>query len=179
MCGSRVSRSCEFVYDAVTLFDYFYSAVNPILNVAIVQNAKLLRKCTMLEKNLSCLYKTAWAHLRRKDEYIEALKHQIKAFRKLTGMVTPGVPLDANLADAIDGNPADASEEPHSKCESTEQCSTYILGDKYFLYLNLFISMHCATMPQRGLQCKTRLPCAGGNVRKLADLLETSNALIK
>eukprot|EP00892_Ulva_mutabilis_P002445 jgi/Ulvmu1/12200/UM085_0064.1 len=64
------------------------------------QNAQLLRKCTMLEKNLSCLYKTAWAHVRRKDEYIESLKDQIKQFRKATGMVAPGVPLDG--VDAAD-----------------------------------------------------------------------------
>lgn len=82
----------------------------------ISQNAQLLRKCAMLEKNLSCLYKTAWAHVRRKDDYIETLKGQIKDFRRLTGMVAPGVPLDGDSADAMD-----AVEDPAvgSKCGTT------------------------------------------------------------
>lgn len=48
----------------------------------------------MLEKNLSCLFKTAWAHLHRKDMQIVDLKQQIKDFRKVTGMIAPGVTCD-------------------------------------------------------------------------------------
>lgn len=84
-----------------------------VMCIPIAQNSKLLQKCTMLEKNLSCLFKTAWAHLRRKDEYIEALKIQIKDFRKLTGMVAPGVQHDGNLAASSDG-----SAELGQKCVS-------------------------------------------------------------
>lgn len=79
-----------------------------------LQNAKLLRKCTMLEKNLSCLYKTAWAHVRRKDDYIQKLKTQIKVFRQVTGMVTPGVFLDGNHADV----PDTAGVPVTSRCDS-------------------------------------------------------------
>ena len=48
----------------------------------------------MLEKNLSCLFKTAWANLHRKDTQIVDLKQQIKEFRKITGMVAPGLKCD-------------------------------------------------------------------------------------
>lgn len=62
-----------------------------VLSLLFVQGDQLRQRCTMLEKNLSCLFKTAWEHLHRKDQQIVDLKQQIKEFRKVTGMVAPGV----------------------------------------------------------------------------------------
>ena len=47
-----------------------------------MQSEKLQKKCAMLEKNLSVLYKTAWAHLHRKDGHIERLKESLKETRR-------------------------------------------------------------------------------------------------
>ena len=65
----------------------------------------------MLEKNLSCLFKTAWAHLHRKDTQIVDLKQQIKDFRKITGMIAPGVKCD-------DVNMQEDEQETQTKASS-------------------------------------------------------------
>jgi hypothetical protein len=55
-----------------------------------LQSEKLHKKCVMLEKNLSCLFKTAWSHLRRKDGHLERLKEELKETRR---RAAAGLPL--------------------------------------------------------------------------------------
>lgn len=81
----------------------------------------------MLEKNLSCLYKTAWAHVRRKDDYIETLKLEIKDFRKLTGMVTPGVPADSGQGDENYHKVDEPCSELNTKCDPRRVCVCQVL----------------------------------------------------
>jgi hypothetical protein len=46
------------------------------------QAEQLQKKCVMLEKNLSCLFKTAWSHLQRKEGHILKLKEELRDIRR-------------------------------------------------------------------------------------------------
>lgn len=58
---------------------------------AVLQAEKLNTKCEMLEKNLSCLFKSAWVHLQRKEGHIQKLKDTLRDTRRgLLAVPKPG-----------------------------------------------------------------------------------------
>jgi hypothetical protein len=58
--------------------------------LAPLQAEKLHKKCVMLEKNLSCLYRTAWTHVLRKEGHIVTLKEQLRDLRRATALIDAG-----------------------------------------------------------------------------------------
>ena len=63
-----------------------------------LQAAKLQMKCAMLEKNLSCLFKSAWTHLQKKEAYIGKLKVDLRDARRAAGPCLPQCAAGAAIA---------------------------------------------------------------------------------